>query len=599
MINYPVLLCYTRIPQDDMIYSSHLAFSMHLALSYDGINYTSLNHNSGVLFSKATQNEDGTLNAKTLRSPFVFKMKDKGYGILAIRTDSDGEDDPQSKGKVLFFKTYDFLSYSERGLIKLGDAYITALSCDYDADDHCYNIYYSTSSGDYKATSHDLDNLKTIDSIEKLTSLVCSETISQMNIEGVIPGNQIAIEEDIAERLFKKLVLPRHISNSLPDSISVSSAEKVKEIKVTCHYSDGTKADKKVDWNTTAIDWTQNGLIEIKGTIHQDHYEFPFAINRADPFIGKWNGKYYFIATNDADGNHTLYIREADNIPSLVYAEEKLILDSNTYDHVKGLLWAPEFHIIKDKLYIFHACNRDGFFFEESHVMRLKENGNPVNKEDWEAPRRVVKKDGSYLCEAGKTISLDMTVIRWDSDYYAVWSQRQFLPVDQGAWLYIAKIDPDEPWKLVSNPTLLSIPEYGWENNHTFVDEGPYALYGKDRLFLTFAAAAVDATYVESVIVIDYGKDILNPKSWVKSNYPLLTSRNVPGEFGPGHSSFVTDDDGLIWFVYHARPGVDGPRSSGIRRAHFDIDGYPVLDMIEEMDLNPGLKEVILKVKVI
>ena len=40
-----------------------------------------------------------------------------------------------------------------------------------------------------------------------------------------------------------------------------------------------------------------------------------------------------------------------------------------------------------------------------------------------------------------------------------------------------------------------------------------------------------------------------------------------------------------MWNTYHARPGVDGVRSSGIRRVHFDIDGEPVLDLTEENDV--------------
>ena len=34
------------------------------------------------------------------------------------------------------------------------------------------------------------------------------------------------------------------------------------------------------------------------------------------------------------------------------------------------------------------------------------------------------------------------------------------------------------------------------------------------------------------------------------------------------------------------------PRSSGIRRVHFDIDGYPVLDLTEDKDLDPRFRRV-------
>jgi len=179
-----------------------------------------------------------------------------------------------------------------------------------------------------------------------------------------------------------------------------------------------------------------------------------------------------------------------------------------------------------------------------------------------------------------------------------VWSQRQFVPVDQGAWLYIAKIDPQQPWRLITDPIVLCKPEFSWENNHTFVVEGPYPLFAEDKIYLTYSGALVDATYAVGLLVVDKDADLLNPTSWLKINYPLLSSSSVPGEYGPGHNSYVIDDHGIIWNAYHARPNVTGPRSSGIRRVHFDIDGYPRLDLTEDKDINPDLSTVYIDITV-
>jgi GH43 family beta-xylosidase len=122
---------------------------------------------------------------------------------------------------------------------------------------------------------------------------------------------------------------------------------------------------KRIDWDTSNVCWSKQGEYNITGTVHQDHYEFPIATNRADPCIGKWNGKYYFIATNDADENHSLSIREADNIPDLVHAKEHRILDTTMYKHLVNLLWAPEFHMIGEDLYIFHAGTPGEFHKEQ------------------------------------------------------------------------------------------------------------------------------------------------------------------------------------------------------------------------------------------
>ena len=180
-----------------------------------------------------------------------------------------------------------------------------------------------------------------------------------------------------------------------------------------------------------------------------------------------------------------------------------------------------------------------------------------------------------------------------------IWSQRQFLPKDLGAWLYIAKLNPEEPWKLATDPVVLSKPDYGWDNNHTFVDEGPFALMEEDRLFVTFSGAAVDESYVVSYLVIEKGKDLLDRSNWRKNNYPILTARSVEGEYGTGHNAYVIDEEGLVWNTYHARPGADGVRSSGIRRVHFDVDGCPMLDVVEKKDLKEEFASVEIEVEII
>ncbi len=587
------VLCYSRKAKEDIIYAEKLAYSMHLAYSRDGENYEALNHNSGVLFAKATDNEDLTMNPKSLKCPYIFYMEDGTFGVLAIRIEVNGDNDDESKGKVLFFTSDDLLQYEEVGLINLHpDVFVQDILCNYDKDKKVYQIRWQDESGQwYFADKADLFDLEASVQVVKISNPNKTDKVST-DIEGIVPGNVIAVDGEIGERLKLRLSTPYHVSTEVPEEVKASSIEDLNKVKVKAIYNDGTSSMKVVDWNTDDLDWNKKGTYEISGRIHQDHYEFPIAINRADPCIGKWNGKYYFIATNDADDNHTLYIRQANTIPELVEAEEHLILDSKTYDHVGGLLWAPEFHIVEDELYIFHAATPGEFFEEECHIMKLKEGGDPTKKEDWSMPQRVLKKDGSYLCEAGKVISLDMTCFKWDGEYYVSWSERQFLPVDIGAWLYIAKIDPKKPWQLTTDPVLLSKPDYGWANNHTFVDEGSYALITDEKIFLTFSSAAVDATYVVALLTAEPGSDLLDPDSWVKGNYPLLTSRSVPGEYGPGHNSYVIDDNGDVWNAYHARPSVDGPRSSGLRRVHFDIDGYPVLDLTEEKDLNPDMKDV-------
>ena len=587
------LLNYSRYPVNEKLYDARLAYSMHLAISKDGQVYETLNHNSGILFGLATENEDGSLNPKCLKSTYLFHKKDNSYGVVAIRTAAEGDPDMESVGKVIFYATRDLVVYECIGFATVEDIHIVKVTCDYEPEKKAYVLRWLNGMGQWKSgeiadiEQNALEEVKNIRDCDPVKT-----SLPEVEIPGAVPENVIEITDSQADYLKKKLLTPFNVSMEFPAEITAESREEIDAMRATAVYSDGTTAKKRIDWDISTVDFSVPGEYELIGKIHQDHYEFPVAFNRADPCIGKWNDKYYFIATNDADDNHTLYIREADTIPELVNAEEHLLLDSTTYEEIGGLLWAPEFHIIEGKMYIFHAATPSPFFYEESHVLKLKDGGNMICKEDWERPIRVVKADGSDICEAGKEITLDMTCFEWEGKYYAIWSQRQFLPKDLGAWLYIAELNSKEPWKLASEPVILSKPDYSWANNHTFVDEGPFSLVVGDKLYVTYSSAAVDSSYVVNYMSIDAGKDLLKKENWFRNPYPIFTSRSVEGEFGTGHNAYVIDEYGDIWNTYHARPGVEGVRSSGIRRVHFDIDGVPRLDLTEEMDVNSELKEV-------
>lgn len=604
----PKLLVYTRTPKESKIYSTKLAASMHLALDL-GDGYKPLNNNYGVLFARASENEDGSINAKSLDKPFVFRKHQGGFGVVAIslRAEMDANHpDEERKGCVIVSSTPDLVHYTECGVIKLSESYIEDVAC-VPVAGGAYKMYFRDADGWHV---NDGDPLYCFDgdgwqlprgSVLELNGEIIPADApfyesASPEIEGICPRNVIELTDAEADYLYKKLNVARNVSVDVPEKLTVGSREELHALRVTAHYSDGTTAKKRIDWYDEDVDFSVPGTYTVKGRVHQDRYEFPLTWHRADPCVGRWNGKYYFIATNDRDGNNSLSIRESDTIPGLFTAQETKILDTTMYPHMKGLLWAPEFHIIKDKLYIFHAATKDGFPNEQSHVMALKEGGNPMLPEDWEMSRRVVKADGSELFTLG--ITLDMTEFEIDGRYYVIWSQRRYNPFDFGAWLMLAEIDPDEPWRLITEPVAISKPDYGWANNHTFVDEGPYPLLTDKKIIVTYSAAMVDETYVVAMLSAEYGSDLHDPKSWTKINYPLMSSATVKGEFGTGHNAYVTDDEGDIWNIYHGRPGVNMPRSSGVRRVHFDIDGDPVLGLTEEKDLDPKLAAVSVEVTV-
>lgn len=580
-------VCYTREPVSEAEYAPRLGLSMHLGYKSDN-GYRPLNHNYGVLFVKATQDPVSlALHPKSLKKPFVLPTDD-GFKIIAVRTEANGEPDPEAKGCAVVFETDDLVHYRELGLLKLCDDYIDAVALKLCKNCNSLVAKFSVGGRVYRRKLNSLTD--PTDNVKDITGGDCSNCCDHFptvdcRIEGAYDASEFEVSESKADYVLKKLLTP--VAESLEYEKEVSSDD-LSDFRVTVHYSDGSTHLKRVDWQTP-----KNG--EVRGRIHVEHYDFPIAVNRADPCIYRYKGEYYFIATNDADWNHTIYVRRAKTIPELVNAPEKLILDATTYPHVGGLLWAPEFHNVAGKEYIFHACTPKEFGDEQSHVMILKDGGELDDRDSWEAPRKVLKKDGTPLYDKG--ITLDMTTIESGGKVYVAWSQRQFNPIDLGAWVYIAEVNPEEPWKLVSDPVLLTLPEYGWQNNHTLVDEGPFALYHNGMIYLTFSSALVDSTYCVGMLTAKQGDDLLDPSVWTKGNYPLMHSLVAPGEYGPGHNAYVTDEYGDVWNTYHARPGIDAPRSSGIRRVHFGFDGEPVLDLTEEKDLPEDMRDITVKLK--
>ena len=167
--------------------------------------------------------------------------------------------------------------------------------------------------------------------------------------------------------------------------------------------------------------------------------------------------------------------------------------------------------------------------------------------------------------------------------------------------LYIASVDEREPWRLTSEPVLLTRPLYGWENvAGTINNEGPHALVRDGKVWLTYSGGSANAyTYALGLMSANVEDDLLQPSAWTKSAAPVLTFCSVSGEYGPGHNSFYVNERGEWMIAYHAETGIaEHLRCDGIRRVHFRGDGTPYFQMSAEEDLPEAAREVSLRVRV-
>lgn len=308
---------------------------------------------------------------------------------------------------------------------------------------------------------------------------------------------------------------------------------------------------------------------------------FPLAVGWADPVIFAWEGKWYFLATNDNNNNIGLFIREADSVAGLFApeAEPQCILEYDEDREFMQTFWAPEFHVIGGRAYILFAVGGRQWA-PQCHMMRLKEKGVLTDPTGWEAPVRVCGPDGNFLTQTG--ISLDMTYFKDGENSYLVWSCRYGIgtAADTGSMLYIATTDEARPWVLTSEPTLLSRPLYGWENQRgTINNEGPYALLTEDKVYLAYSGGgACDPTYAVGYLVASRGEDLLRAANWYKEPAAMLHRGSVQGIEGPGHNSFFRDEKGELMIAYHAQDMENThKRCAAFHRVYFNEQGMPLL----------------------
>ncbi len=597
------LLIYTREAIPDH-YCDELAASIHFAYSDDGLNYRALNQNYGILFAQATIDSNDVIQPKSLKKPYIFRTKEGDFGIAAIRINADGSKDAESKGQILLWTSKDLITFAEQRTVTLKDGvYVEKVVCEYDGENGHYQINWRDEGGNcYKNILTSLsDTVTTACKVSTKCSCSCNGDLKGLNLpEGAIVGNTVSISSELGKKLLTEWLPLENIAVKVPDTIRVGSLAELQSIQARAIYSDGSEALKQVEWDTKDIDFTKPGTYEISGTVWQEKYPFPLAIGYADPVVIEWEGKYYFMATNDNVNNIGIFVREADTVPEFFEedVEEYLILDK---DEARGLIqtfWAPEFHVVNGELYIFFAVGGEQWG-PQCHVMKLKEGGKVTDPNSWTDPVRVLKKDGSNLTDDG--ITLDMTYFEVEETSYVVWSYRRHIgsPADTGSMLYIATVDRNKPWQLTSDPILLSRPLYGWENlEGTINNEGAFPLLVDDLVYIAFSGgAATGYSYAIGFLIAKKGQDLLDINNWYKTPTPALSFYSVEGEYGPGHNAFFTHASGDVILTYHAEPTRTGSkRCTAMRRVHFDSNNRPRLDMSEERDLKDKFKQQKMKI---
>ena len=517
---------YTR-PVSEEDYPAGLARSVHFAAeTAEGV-LTPFNKNYGILFAEGLISARNTIVPMGVRNPGIYRLADGTVRIFAERVRENGEADEASRGMVLLWETRDLIHFTFAGMAERAEAVPAGAS-----------------------DTADLD----------------------------------ASLAESALRWWSPVV---YTGTAVPEKIRIRTPGELDAVRARLSYSDCSFREKKVRWETEGL---RPGTSTVRGTVVQQRFRFPLAKGYGDPVVFPWEGKWYYISTNDNRNDIGLYAREADRPEDLFAdgAEEHLILPFSPERGFEQTFWAPEFHVIGGELYILFAVSGHAWG-PQCHMMKKKKAGRITDPDGWENPVRVVRRDGSPLAEG--PITLDMTFVRAESGAYVIWSYREHIgtPLDSGSMLYIAAIDERKPWQLISEPVLLTRPLLGWENvSGTINNEGPYAFVKDGTVYVTYSGGSANRyTYALGLLTADTRSDLTDLRSWRKSITPVLTFYSVEGEYGPGHNSFFTNEDGELMIAYHAETGLrETLRCDGIRRVHFRKDGTPYFGMSARDDLD-------------
>ncbi len=319
-------------------------------------------------------------------------------------------------------------------------------------------------------------------------------------------------------------------------------------------------------------------------------YPNPFIPERADPFAMRApDGTFYFTASYPAFGDvyhgyDRIILRKSSTVSGLASAEEKAIWYAHESGNMARHIWAPEIHFIGGKWYIFFAAgDSDNVWNIRPYVLQCK--GADPYTDEWTEKGKMQAIAEDEISFNG--FSLDMTHFEHKGKHYLIWAQS----IGDSS-LFMAEIDPAEPWKLITLPILLTKPEYDWEKVRFRVNEGAAVLKIEDKIYVFFSASGTGSEYCIGRLSADTDADLMNPENWHKLPRPVLSTEDLTGESGPGHNSFVTDENGDLLLVYHARPAshldgkcgtfTDDPlydpcRHARIRKVRFDENGTPLL----------------------
>lgn len=309
-------------------------------------------------------------------------------------------------------------------------------------------------------------------------------------------------------------------------------------------------------------------------------YPKPFIMQRADPHLSKGHDGYYYF-TASVPAYDRIEIRRAQTINELPDAKTVDVWYAPEQGPYSSLIWAPEMHRVFGQWVIYFAAapNReivDGLFQHRMYALGCQDE-NPCEGH-WKFLGQVDSGIDSFCLDATH-------FIHRQQEYY-LWAQKD-PEIAGNSNLYLATLK--NPIQLESQIVRLSIPDLAWEQRGFMVNEGPAVIIRHGKVMVTYSASATDENYCIGLLWADSHSDLLDSASWYKSEHPIFTTNYEREIFGPGHNSFVVNEEGEDILVYHARnyteiegdPLWDPNRHTRLQKVNYDNQGFIDLGLPE------------------
>lgn len=562
-----------------------------------------------------------SIGAKKYAAPTIFRKADGSFGMIA----SDG-----GSGTVIVYDSKDLTTYENQRSAVLPVNKIEKMTCVYDSADQVYKVFVQAADDVTLLTTTDFETFE-----NKGVSSYKFKEVENAPTDAVWAEEEALTKAEytkVAEK-FKNpyntdlKVTAKDVTVDQGIEISAELLSKESEAKVSATYSDGTKKTYGITWDENdiaKIDTSRPGTYTVDGVVGTKYTdaEAPLIPERADPHIiyNEDDGYYYFTSSypmnggNDADGYDRLILRRAKTVAGLETAEEVTIWDEKDDPKRGRFIWAPELHKIGDSWHFLSTAGINSgtgtTFNIRPFMVKCNNSDDMMNPDSWEMAGDVKAMAGDEK-NCLNAMSLDMTYFEAGGRHYLCWAD---FTKNEGnpeaiSSLYIATIDPSDPTQLTSKASVITVPEYFWENVRHRVNEGPAVIQKGDNVYLAYSASGTGSEYCIGLLSGKAGDDLTNPDNWTKNPYPIMTSTDFNDEVsGPGHNSFTVDENGNQIIVYHARPTeahkghsgdplYDPCRHAYIKPVFYDKDGMPILNMSEKEFAKEGKTSIKVTVK--